>query len=53
MREIETNEAKTIVGGLSAAMFGAFLRGINVFMDMGRALGSSIRRIRYRNMCRL
>ena len=43
---LKKKELKQIKGGasISASMINSFIRGINSFMDIGRYLGSSIRR---------
>lgn len=53
MRELSKNEMKSIKGGgtISGSLFSALAKGFNVFVDMGRALGSSIRRLVSNNMC--
>ncbi len=46
-------ELKKIYGGsLTAAFLGAIARGINSISDLGRSLGSSIRRIQTGRFCR-
>ena len=46
---------KKLKGGttMSASLINSFIRGINSFMDIGRYLGSSIRRIVGGNSCPL
>jgi hypothetical protein len=52
MRELRIKETKNLyAGGISAAMIGYLLRGFNLFTDLGRYLGSSIRRIYDNNLC--
>ena len=52
MRELTTKETKNMyAGGISASMFSFILKGFNVFTDLGRYLGSSIRRIYDHNLC--
>lgn len=50
---MEKQELLQIVGGVNIT--GAFLnyivKGINAFMDLGRSVGSAIRRIRSGNLC--
>ena len=38
-------------GGLTATMAGFLLKGLNFFTDLGRFLGSSIKRIYDNNLC--
>lgn len=52
MRELNTKETKSLfAGGISASMFSFILKGFNIFTDLGRYLGSSIRRIYDNNLC--
>ena len=52
MRELKTKETKTMyAGGITASLFGYLLKGFNIFTDLGRYLGSSIRRIYDNNLC--
>jgi bacteriocin-like protein len=53
MKKLSTLEMKNISGGgtISGSLFSALAKGFNVFVDMGRALGSSIRRLVNNNMC--
>lgn len=53
MKELSIKETKTLYGGgeISAALFNALSRGVNVFTDLGRYFGSSIRRIFSNNLC--
>ena len=39
-------------GGISASLVSALWRGINIFTDLGRYFGSSLRRMTTRNVCR-
>lgn len=40
-------------GGISGAMISSFVRGINALLDLGRSLGTAIRRVSGRNICPL
>lgn len=52
MKELNIRETKTMyAGGFSANMVGFLLKGLNFFTDLGRYLGSSIRRIYDNNLC--
>ena len=53
MKELTNKEAKMYYAGgtISAALFNALSRGINVFTDLGRYLGSSLRRLFGNNLC--
>ena len=45
-------ELKLIQGGaIAASMITAVIRGINTILDLGRSLGTVIRRIQTNNMC--
>lgn len=53
MKELTKNEMLNINGsGISAALLSAINKGIVSIVDIGRYLGSSIRRIRDGNLCR-
>ena len=49
------NELLAITGGLdiSGAIINAFTGGIKVIMDVGRSLGTAIRRITLGNLCKI
>ena len=52
MKELKVSETKKLyAGGISATMLGYIIRGFNMFTDLGRYLGSSIRRIYDNNLC--
>lgn len=52
MRKLSINEMKEIsAGGLAGTVISAFNRCFSVFTDIGRYLGSSVRRIITRNYC--
>ena len=52
MRELKVKEAKSMyAGNLSGTLVGYILKGFNFFTDLGRYLGSSIRRIYDNNLC--
>ena len=38
-------------GGISATLLNALARGIDVFLDVGRSIGSAVRRIISGNKC--
>lgn len=51
---LNNNELKNIVGGsITASMLGYIVRGINSLLDLGRSLGSAIRRVQSGNLCSL
>ena len=52
MRELKVKETKSMyAGGISGTLVGYILKGFNFFTDLGRYLGSSIRRIYDNNLC--
>ncbi len=53
MVKLKNNQLITIVGGvsISATLLNSLARGINVFLDLGRSLGSAIRRITNNKLC--
>lgn len=52
--EIKTNELMNIYGGaVTGAFINSIIRGINSFLDLGRSVGTAIRRIISRNICPL
>lgn len=52
--KLEKQALLQIKGGasMSASMINAFVRGIDIIMDVGRSLGSAIRRMRDGNVCK-
>ncbi len=52
--KVKDNELKNIYGGasLSGAIINYFTKALNTVLDVGRNLGSAIRRIKYKNMCK-
>lgn len=53
MKELNKIELNEIIGGsvLTAALINAIVRGAEYIMDLGRRLGSSIRRMIIRDYC--
>ena len=53
--KLNKKELKKIKAGaaISSALINSIVRGINSFMDVGRYLGSSIRRFVGGNICQL
>ena len=52
MRELNHKELLEIKGGaISGTLINAFLRGINSLLDLGRSLGTAIRRIQLGRFC--
>jgi bacteriocin-like protein len=54
MNVINDNELKQISGGfdLTGTMVSAIIRGISSMLDLGRSLGTAIRRLSSNNLCR-
>ena len=50
---MNNEELKQIVGGVSAAYFNSIVRGVNAILDIGRSLGSAIRRLVDGTLCPL
>lgn len=52
--ELSKRELLSITGGISitAALLTAFVRGASTFFDIGRSLGSSLRRFYTGNVCK-
>lgn len=49
LKDYELNE---IVGGaISATFLNSVVRGLTVLLEIGRSIGTSIRRYRYGNLC--
>lgn len=52
MRELNKDELRQICGGaISATMINAIVRGVNYFLEVGRSLGTAIRRVISKNIC--
>lgn len=51
--KLETKELQNIVGGANATYINAIVRGVNTLLDIGRSLGSAIRRLTSGNICPL
>ena len=51
--ELEKQELQEIVGGVNATYINAIVRGVNTILDIGRSLGSVIRRLTSGNLCPL
>lgn len=51
--QLEKKELMSVVGGFNftATFFGHIVRGVTVVYELGRAFGSSLRRIRTGNFC--
>ena len=53
MKQLNNLELQNIHGGLnlSAALITSLVRGVNSLLDLGRSLGTSIRRVQTGNIC--
>ncbi len=51
--KLEKTELQQIVGGANATYINAVVRGVNAILDIGRSLGSAIRRLTSGNLCPL
>ncbi len=52
MKKLNENEMKSIkAGGISGSLLSALWKGLNIFLDTGRYIGSSIRRLTTKNLC--
>lgn len=40
-------------GGISGTLFSSIVRGINAMLDLGRSLGSAIRRLTANRLCQI
>lgn len=51
--ELSKQELLSINGGIniSGTLINSFVRGINAMLDLGRSLGTAIRRIGSNNIC--
>lgn len=54
MQELTKEQLKLVIGGaVNGTLINAFVRGINSFLDLGRSLGTAIRRIVAGKICSL
>lgn len=54
MINLEKHELLEIDGGaISGTLISAFVKGINSLLDLGRSLGTAIRRVKTNNICPL
>lgn len=52
MQKLNDNEMKSIkAGNVTGTLLNAVLRGANIFLDVGKYFGSSIRRLTSKNLC--
>ena len=55
MIKLNKEELLEIRGGInfSGSLISSFVKGINVLLDLGRSLGTAVRRIALNNICPL
>ncbi|MDD3453750.1 MAG: bacteriocin [Bacilli bacterium] len=54
MKYLSNEQLQLITGGsISASMLGYIVRGINSLLDLGRSIGSAIRRVQNGALCPL
>jgi hypothetical protein len=52
MKKLEAAELKNIYGGtITGTFINSITKGVNTFLALGRAVGSSIRRLSNGNIC--
>ncbi len=51
MKQLNKNQLIIIKGGVTGAMINSIARVIGTLLELGRSLGSGIRRIVSRNIC--
>lgn len=52
MKELSKEESMSLyAGGITSSILNAIIKGINVVADLGRSLGSAIRRIFDNKLC--
>ena len=51
--KLTNNELKMVIAGatISSSLINSFFKGVNALLDIGRYLGSSIRRITEKSIC--
>lgn len=54
MKKLTSKQLSTINGGvnISGTLINAFVKGINSFLDLGRSIGTAIRRVQTGNLCK-
>ena len=52
LKELSNSDMKNLYGGnISASMINYLFKGLNIFTDLGRYVGSGLRRIFDKHMC--
>lgn len=54
MKKLTREQLATITGGvnISGTFINAIIKGVNSFLDLGRSIGTAIRRIQTGNICK-
>lgn len=54
MKKLTRQQLANINGGvnISGTLINAIIKGINSFLDLGRSIGTAIRRVRTGNLCK-
>lgn len=53
MKELNNNELLCIEGGINitGSFINSLVRGVDIILDLGRSLGTAIRRVQNNNIC--
>ena len=53
MKKLKKDELINVIGGakLSAALFSSIVKGASLILELGRSVGTAIRRFRTRKLC--
>ena len=52
MRELTNKELNLVIGGaISGAVLSSIIKGVSVILELGRSLGSAVRRMMTKNYC--
>lgn len=51
MRELTNKELNLIAGGVSGAVLTSIIKGATIIFELGRSLGSAVRRMMTKNYC--
>ncbi len=50
---LKENELKEIKAGMTSALMNAVVKGLSLLIDLGKSLGSAIRRVATGKMCKI
>lgn len=55
MKKLNKQQLSDITGGvnISGTLINAFVKGINTFLDLGRSIGTAIRRVKTGTVCKV